>query len=191
MVRSNSETYVRESHLVEKGESVELLNNQAEGGKHSNAAVLELSLAENLNIKNIRESKGIEADVTGQGSIYQERKRVRGTTRIFVHATFEREERVKLALAVSMGWKEGWRPCLGQSKEDGKPNAGMGAQQHRVEEESWRDAAVRVPRKSEGEGFLPRLAGCFKKGTDSEKVPGKTAMRGVLATAVNAQHTHI
>jgi hypothetical protein len=69
MVGSNSEAYARVSHLVEEGESVELLHNQAESGKHGNAAVLELSLAENLDIKNIRETEGIEADIAGQGSV--------------------------------------------------------------------------------------------------------------------------
>jgi hypothetical protein len=46
-----------------------LLHNPAEHGKHSNAAVLELSLAQNLHIEDLREAEGVEADVTREGAV--------------------------------------------------------------------------------------------------------------------------
>ena len=33
------------------------------------------------------------------------------------------------------------------------------------------------------------MPGCLRKGTESEKVPGKTAMRGALVAAARQQHS--
>ncbi len=53
----------------------------------------------------------------------------------------------------------------------------------RAKEKRYGDASRTWEMKKEV--YLPRFAGCFKKGTDSENVPGKTAMRGVLTAAAN------
>ena len=46
-----------------------LLDDPAEDGKHGNAAVLKLSLAENLHVEHLGEAKGVEANVTGEGAV--------------------------------------------------------------------------------------------------------------------------
>jgi len=52
-------------HLGEEGESVLLLDEEAEDGKHGEAAVLELGLAEHAEVEHVREAKGVEANVAG------------------------------------------------------------------------------------------------------------------------------
>jgi hypothetical protein len=47
----------------------ELLNEAAKGGKHGNTSVLELSLAEPLDVVLGGEAKGIEAHIANHGSV--------------------------------------------------------------------------------------------------------------------------
>jgi hypothetical protein len=46
-----------------------LLNEDASGGKHTNTSVLELSLTEPLEVDEVSEAEGVEANVAGHGSI--------------------------------------------------------------------------------------------------------------------------
>ena len=46
-----------------------LLDGPAEDGKHGNAAVLELSLAENLDVEHLGETEGVESNVTRKGAV--------------------------------------------------------------------------------------------------------------------------
>ena len=52
-----------------EGEVHELLGPEAEAAKHADAAVLELSLTEPLQIEVVGEAEGIEANVTGHGAV--------------------------------------------------------------------------------------------------------------------------
>ena len=47
------------------GELENVLDDHAGGGKHANTTVLELSLAKPLNIDELADAKGIEANITG------------------------------------------------------------------------------------------------------------------------------
>ena len=56
-------------YLVKERESVDLLHNETEGGKHGNAAVLQLSLAEDANIEDLRETKRVESNIARKRSV--------------------------------------------------------------------------------------------------------------------------
>jgi hypothetical protein len=67
-----------------------LLHDPAEHGKHGNAAVLELSLAEHLHVEHLGEAKGVEANVTREravevGGLLEEGDRVRVRAREHSH----------------------------------------------------------------------------------------------------------
>ncbi len=55
--------------VLEHGEGNELLDQEANNAKHANTAVLELSLAEPAEVEVVGEANGVEANVTGVGSI--------------------------------------------------------------------------------------------------------------------------
>ena len=52
-----------------EGEVHELLGPETEAAEHADAAVLELSLAQPLQIEVVGEAKGVETDVTGHGAV--------------------------------------------------------------------------------------------------------------------------
>ncbi len=75
--------------VVEAGERQVglLLNDEAEGGKHGNAAVLQLGLAQPLDVEIVGEAKRVKANIAGQGSIQPGRAgEERHGDRLILHA---------------------------------------------------------------------------------------------------------
>ena len=78
-------------YLVEEREGVDLLDDVSQRGKHSNATVLQLSLAKDAEIENLGEAERIEASVTRERAIeisrlLKEGNRLRERAREHSHA---------------------------------------------------------------------------------------------------------
>jgi len=67
LCKENKNTHSGESGVDGSGGT--FLDNPAENSKHSNAAMLQLSLAEDLYVENLREAEGVETNITRQGAI--------------------------------------------------------------------------------------------------------------------------
>ena len=97
-------------YLVEEGENEDLLSQVAKNSKHGNAAMLQLSLTQNLDIKNLGEAERVESNITGEravkiGGLLQERNRLGERAREDSHARSRNRCTTKRCCECSVGQK--------------------------------------------------------------------------------------